>query len=191
LSFEVLSSQVKFPLNFKTLKLRTHKLFIFGKIFDLMPHMKFLVLAATLFISATSFAQTDSTAFPLDSNTVIVHKDPRLDLLVKKQASINEVSSREGKRTGKGFRLLIVNTNNRDEAMAAKTKVYTYFPELKAYLWYQSPYFRVKVGNFKDRKDAEAYQQRMNTYFPKGVHIMADTIEIRPDKDGEEDEIDP
>ena len=30
-----------------------------------------------------------------------------------------------------------------------------FFPDLKAYMWYQSPYFRVKAGNFKERKDAE------------------------------------
>jgi hypothetical protein len=153
--------------------------------------MKFLVLAAAMLISATLFAQTDSTALPVDSNTVIIHKDPRLDLLVKKQATINEVSSREGKRTDKGYRLMVISTNNREEALAAKSKIYTYFPELKAYLWYQSPYFRVKAGNFKDRKDAEAYQQRMNTYFPKGVFIMKDIIEVKPPKPGEEDEINP
>ena len=153
--------------------------------------MKFFVLAAALFISASCFAQSDSTAIPVDSNTVIIHKDPRLDLLVKKQATINEVSSREGKRTDKGYRLMIISTNNRDEALAAKTKIYTYFPELKAYLWYQSPYFRVKAGNFKDRKDAESYQERLNTYFPKGVFIMKDIIEVRPPKPGEEDEINP
>ena len=31
-------------------------------------------------------AQTESTS---DSNTVVIHKDPRIDLLVKKQAQIN------------------------------------------------------------------------------------------------------
>ncbi len=120
---------------------------------------------------------------PVDSNSVIVHKDPRLDLLVKKQADINEVTSRDGRRTDKGFRLMIISTNNRDEALAAKTKVYTYFPDLKAYMWYQSPYFRVKAGNFKDRKDAEAYQKRLNTYFPKGVFIMKDIIEVKAVKE--------
>ena len=73
------------------------------------------------------------------------------------------------------------------EAIAAKTKIYTYFPELKAYLWYQSPYFRVKAGNFKDRKDAEAYQKRLNTYFPSGVFIMKDVIEVKPGKVSEDD----
>jgi hypothetical protein len=146
----------------------------------------FWIVIFSLF-SAVAFAQADSTATrPVDSNSVIVHKDPRLDLLVKKQATINEVTSREGRRTDKGFRLMIISTNSRDEAIAAKTKVYTYFPELKAYLWYQSPYFRVKAGNFKDRKDAETYQKRLNTYFPKGVFIMKDIIEVKQDKTDED-----
>ena len=156
-----------------------------------MPHMKFIITIAVLIITADCFAQEDSAGKePVDTNSVIVHKDPRLDLLVKKQASINEVTSRDGRRTDKGFRLMIISTNNRDEAMAAKTKVYTYFPDLKAYMWYQSPYFRVKAGNFKDRKDAEAYQRRLNTYFPKGVFIMKDIIEVKSGK-GIDDEITP
>lgn len=162
-----------------------------------IPHMKhsFLILSVLL-VTSVCFAQSpaspvsapDTTGKKItDSNSVIVHKDARLDLLIKTQAQINEVTSRDGRRTDKGFRLMIISTNSRDEAMAAKTKVYTYFPELKAYLWYQSPYFRVKAGNFKDRKDAEAFQRRMNTYFPKGVFIMKDIIEVKPGKENEED----
>ncbi|HEV7780422.1 MAG TPA: SPOR domain-containing protein [Chitinophagaceae bacterium] len=162
--------------------------------------MKFIFSIAILFIAADSFAQVrgfeddDTTGRKKpDSIFITVHKDPRLDVLVKKQATINEVTSRDGRRTDKGFRLMIVSTNNRDEAMAAKTKVYTFFPELKAYLWYQSPYFRVKAGNFKDRKDAESYQKRLNTYFPKGVFIMKDIIEVKPGtgKGNEDDETKP
>lgn len=118
----------------------------------------------------------------VDTGSVLIHKDPRLDMLIKKQAQINEITSRDARRTDKGYRIMIISTNNRDEAISAKTKVYTYFPELKAYLWYQSPYFRVKAGNFKDRKDAEAYQKRMNVYFPKGVFIMNDIIEVKLSK---------
>lgn len=129
-------------------------------------------------------AQDSSNA---DTSSVIVHKDPRLDLLVNKQAQINEVTSRDSRKTGKGFRLLIISTNNRDEAISAKTKVYTYFPELKAYLWHQSPYYKVKAGNFKDRKDAEAFQKKLNVYFPKGVFVMNDIVELKPEKLREEE----
>lgn len=121
-----------------------------------------------------------------DSSSVVIHKDPRLDQLVKKQAQINEETSREARKSGKGFRLMIISTINRDEAIAAKTKIYTYFPELKAYLWHQSPYYKLKAGNFKERKDAETYQKKMNVYFPKGVFIMNDVVELRPDKMSEE-----
>jgi hypothetical protein len=105
--------------------------------------------------------------------------------LIKKQVQINEETSREARKIGRGYRLLVVNTNNRDEAVAAKTKVYTYFPELKSYLIYQSPYFKLKVGNFKEKKEAEDYQERLKKYFPKGVYIMNDTIEIKLDKETE------
>ncbi len=145
--------------------------------------MKKLVFALFIFSSAVAVAQP---ATPGDSS-VIVHKDPRLDLLVTKQAQINEETSRDARKVGKGFRLMIISTNSRNEAIAAKTTIYTYFPELKAYLWHQSPYYKVKAGNFKDRKEAESYQQRLNAYFPKGVFVMNDVVELKPDKNREED----
>jgi len=147
--------------------------------------MKKILFFCALVFSVNLFGQNNVAN--TDSNTVIVHKDPRIDLLVIKQAQINEVTSRESRKTGKGFRLMIISTNKRDEAIAAKTKVYTYFPELKAYLWHQSPYYKVKAGNFKDRKEAEFYQQRLNVYFPKGVFIMNDIVELKLDKNSEEE----
>jgi len=154
-----------------------------------MKHMKFLFTTISFAFIFTCSAQHDTAWVPpADSNSVIVHKDPRLDLLVKKQATINEATTREGRKTDKGFRLMIISTNSREEALSAKTKIYTNFPELKAYLWYQSPYFRVKAGNFKDRKDAEAYQRRMNIFFPKGVFIMKDIIEVKSAKNNQVNE---
>ncbi len=156
-----------------------------------MKHMKLFFTIAIFSFAFTCFGQKDTSGVTrVDSNAVIIHQDPRLDWLVKKQATINEVTSRDGRRTDKGFRLMIISTINRDEALAAKTKVYTFFPDLKAYMWYQSPYFRVKAGNFKVRKDAEAYQRRLNTYFPRGVFIMKDIIEVKAGK-GIDDEINP
>lgn len=126
----------------------------------------------------------------LDSPAVVVHKDARLDALVKKQAAINAAIKKANARSMKGFRLLVVNTNKRDEAINAKAKVYTYFPELKAYLVYQTPYFKLKAGNFKTRAEAEKYRKDMSSFFPKGVFIINDTIEITPEKE-KENENDP
>ncbi|TAL41212.1 MAG: SPOR domain-containing protein [Chitinophagaceae bacterium] len=151
--------------------------------------MKILSTAIILLLTLWAQSQQSTPVVKVkpvqDSVSVVVHKDPRIDLLVKKQIQINEETTRESRKNTKGFRLLVINTNKRDEALAAKTKVYTYYPELKAYLIYQSPYFKVKVGNFKERKDAEEYQKKLQQYFPKGVFIMNDTIEVKPDKESE------
>lgn len=144
--------------------------------------MKRIITFALLVFCLDAISQDMVPAPATDSSTVSVHKDPRLSLLVNKQAQVNELTSRDARKMAKGFRLLIIRTNSRDEAIAAKTKVYTYFPELKAYLWHQSPYYNVKAGNFKDRKEAEAYQKKMNVYFPKGVFVMNDVVEVKLDK---------
>ncbi len=147
--------------------------------------MKIFITILALSISFNLFSQDTPWHKSTDTPAVIVHKDPRLDLLVKKQIQINEETSRDARRNGKGYRLLVINTNKRDEAVAAKTKLYNYFPELKSYLIYQAPYFKLKVGNFKERKEAEEYQKRLQKYFPDGVFIMNDTIELKLEKESE------
>lgn len=115
-------------------------------------------------------------------DAVMVHKDPRIDILLKKQAEVNNLSTRNSakRRFAKGYRLLVASTNNRNEAMAARTKVLTYFPELKPYTHHQSPYFKVTAGNFLTRSDAAAYQKRLSSYFTTVVIVNA-TVEVKPE----------
>lgn len=128
------------------------------------------------FASHLSYAQ-------MDSSTVTVHKDPRVDLLVNKQIEINEVTTRHSRRYAPGYRILVISSNNRNKVIEAKTKMYQEFPELRAYMMYQSPFFRLKVGNFRDRADAEVYLADIQRLFDRGVYIVPDTIELRPDLD--------
>jgi len=139
--------------------------------------MKAILFLCILAITGSVQAQT------ADSSSVIVHKDPRVDALLKKQGEANAAVRKATARTAKGYRLLVANTNKRDEAIAAKTKVYANFPELKTYLIYQSPYFKLKVGNFKTREEAKEYQKFLSAHFPNGVFIMNDTIEVLPEKE--------
>ena len=147
-----------------------------------------LISLLTLPVSYWKVAAQDSLFITKrDTTTVSVIKDSRIDGLIKKQIQVNEETSRSARRQDKGFRLLVISTTLRKEALAAKTKVYSYFPELKAYLFHQSPYYKVKAGNFKDRKEAELYQRRLELLFPKGVFIINDIIEIKLKLPGEEE----
>jgi len=136
--------------------------------------MKLWMLAICVFMSLLSLAQTDS-------NNVVVHKDHRIDLLVKKQIEINEVTTRNSRRSAHGYRIQVISTNNRTKALEAKTRIYQRFPELKTYLMYQSPFFKLKVGNFLAREDAEEYLQDILVLFPSGVYVVRDTVEVKPE----------
>src|SRR5690606_5432309 len=105
------------------------------------------------------------------------------DLLISKQIEINEVTTRDSRRSAPGFRILVISSNNRNKATDAKTKMYRQFPELKAYMMYQAPFFRLKVGNFRDREEAESYLPAIQKLFGTSVYIVPDTIEVRPDTD--------
>ncbi|HET9276635.1 MAG TPA: SPOR domain-containing protein [Flavitalea sp.] len=140
--------------------------------------MKLWILTLFTFFSISSLAQTDS-------NSIVVHKDPRIDMLIKKQIEINEVTTRNSRRSAQGYRIQVISTNNRTKAMEAKTRIYQHFPELKAYLMYQSPYFKLKVGNFIEREEAESYLQNILTLFPTGVYVVRDIVEVKPEKNTE------
>ena len=140
--------------------------------------MKIFFLSFLILLTGVSFAQNAT-----DTSSVVIHKDPRIDVLLKKQADINAANKRAAARTARGYRLLVVSSNKREEAISAKTKVYTNFPELQAYLVYQTPYFKLKAGNFRTREEAKEYQKLLSIYFPKGVLVISDIIEVTPEKE--------
>jgi hypothetical protein len=117
------------------------------------------------------------------AQSVVVHKDPRVDLLAKRQSQINVAVRKASARTAQGYRLLVANTTNRQEAISAKSKIYTLYPELKAYLIYQAPYYKLKAGNFKTRAEAEPYRKTLSGQFPKGVFIINDVVELKAEKE--------
>ncbi len=135
--------------------------------------IRLTLISIISFITLNMFAQ--------DTTSVIIHKDPRIDLLMNKQIEINEITTRNSRRSAAGFRILVISSNNRTKVLDAKTKIYRQFPELKAYMMYQAPFFRLKVGNFKDREEAESYLSGIQKLFDSNIYIVPDTIEVRPE----------
>lgn len=137
--------------------------------------MKFIALIVSLFATLSLNAQDSA-------DNVIVHKDPRIDLLVKKQIDINEETTRDTRRTMSGYRILVINSNDRNKVFAVKARIYQFFPELKPYLMYQPPFYKLKVGNFKTREEAEEYRKELAREFTSGLYIVKDIIEVKPEK---------
>lgn len=82
-----------------------------------------------------------------------------------------------------GFRVQIFDDNNvrtaRSEAQARKKQIELRFPEYKAYVTFNSPYWRVKVGDFTSRSEAEAAMAEIRQAFPsmaRSLRIVRDRI---------------
>ena len=132
--------------------------------------MKYL-LAVLFFLPLVSVAQVD------------IVKDHRLDLLRLKQEELNKKAYIENNRTGAGYRILVVSTNNRQQAIDVKTRLMRDFPDEKTYLIYQSPHFKIHIGNFKTRQDADALRKKITRIYPTGVIVIPSTIEMKPEED--------
>ena len=138
--------------------------------------MVFRLLIIAILFSGSALANS--------GDTIIVHKDPRLDIFTAKQASINKVTARMSSNgLFKGYRLQVLNTRSRDDAFKTKAMLLENFPDEKTYVLYQSPYFKVRIGNFVNRNDAENFKKDLSLFITQPAYVVEDLIEYIPSAD--------
>jgi hypothetical protein len=115
------------------------------------------------------------------TNSVVVHKDPRIDSLISRQIEINDVTTKDSRRNVPGYRILVITSTDRNKIFSAKGQVYQQYPELQPYIMYQAPSYKLKVGNFKTQEEAQVYFDKLVKIYPSGVYIIHDVIEVKPD----------
>ena len=74
-----------------------------------------------LLICSAAFAKAQMVKDTI-SNTVYVVKDSRFDLLTKKKAEINKKSA-DSKKPNKGYRIQVLNTTDRSQALNTKSRL--------------------------------------------------------------------
>lgn len=133
--------------------------------------MKKILLICLIFFPFSVFSQ------------VVVQKDLRVELLVKKQEELNKKAYLDNNRTVQGYRVLVINTNNRQKAVEVKTRLMRDFPDHKTYLLYQAPNFRIQIGNFRSRAEAEGLKNQIMKIYPTGTMVVSATVEIKPEEE--------
>ncbi len=142
--------------------------------------MKKAVSIILFLIAVTNVVAQDSTSNEFNSGTISVIKDPRLDLLAKKEMEFNTL----GLKAAKGFRLLVMSSNDREKVMAVRAKLLQQFPEQKVYMTFQAPYIKLKFGNFVEKPEAERYRDLINKVriVTTNVYVVQEIVEVKPDK---------
>ncbi len=136
--------------------------------------MKSLMIVLLIMIANICFA----------ADTIIVHKDARLDILTEKQAYLNRVTSKmTSSGMIKGYRLQVLTSRSRDDAFKTKAMLLQNFPEQKTYVLYQSPYFKVRIGNFLTKSDANDFKDLLSNFYTEPAYVIEDIIEYIPGPD--------
>jgi hypothetical protein len=150
-------------------------------------NMKISFILILLFFGLQAFAQVEDTSV---TNKVVIYQDYRLAILARKEADINTAILKAEARIGKGFRLMILNTNDREYAMKIRAELLQKYPEQKTYMWFANPYIKIKFGNFKTKEEADLYKKQITKLLNGAtIYYLPETIEVKPDKDFNPDDI--
>ena len=134
-----------------------------------------------LFLGFTNHAFSQSYD-SLHQNKVVVFKDYRLDILARKEAELNAANYKKQVHTARGYRLMVLNTNDKDYAFKVRAELLKKFPEQKPYMWYASPYIRIKFGNFRTKEEADIYKKQISDMLGGAtIYYLEEPIEVDPD----------
>ena len=103
--------------------------------------MRFISLIFCLFINEMSFGQ---------NNQLTIIADSRIDSLMIQQTKINK--QKDGVS---GFRIQIKNTTTQKDANSLRAQFSRNFPELKSYLRYNAPYYKIRIGDYLTKLEAQ------------------------------------
>lgn len=130
-----------------------------------MYRIVFIVLA--LFLSGNLVAEAQELK-PAEGKVEVV-QDERLTQLADqyRKMSINnpEVD---------GYRVQIFfdsGSNSKNAAANIKSGFETIYPEIKSYLSYKEPYYRVRVGDFRTQVEAVGFQKKIAVDYPNSFPV--------------------
>ncbi len=62
-------------------------------------------------------------------------------------------------------------SNSKNKAASVKDEFESLYPEVKPYLSYKEPYYRVRVGNFHSLIEAVGFKKKINSDYPNSFPV--------------------
>ena len=115
------------------------------------------------------------SALNLSGDPVTFSQDSRVNTLVRKHIESNRTVPING------FRINIYTqsgNHSRNGAMNARSAFSDRFPDIKSYVSFEEPYFRVNVGNFRTRLEAAVALENLKTIYPQAI-LVRDVLDVK------------
>ena len=137
----------------------------------------FILTAFTINVSFSQKVKTDTS----ENGNAIIHQDERIAILGEKMVEYNENLSKKT-RLVMGYRLMVLNTNDRDYAMKIRSTLLKQFPDQKIYMIFLSPYIKIKFGNFIDKDEAEKMKKTLKDLkiITGNIYLLNEKVELKP-----------
>ena len=126
--------------------------------------MKNLFLLFFLGISLAAFSQ------PMGRVEVVA--DPRLE---KMEQSFIKNNKRD--QENDGFRIQVAQATERAGILKMQADLTKKYPEMKWYVEFQQPYFRLRAGDFRNRFEALGSVALLKKEFPQ-AYLVADRVDL-------------
>ncbi|WP_345953512.1 SPOR domain-containing protein [Mucilaginibacter sp. PAMB04168] len=106
-------------------------------------------------------------------------KDPRIDSLIAHRYSKNKGTGKAIRSgiSAYGYRVQFFSGPNRKAAFNAQNKFQQLHPELRTYINYKEPNFKVKGGDFRSRLEASKLVQELKGVFSP-LYILSEKINL-------------
>ena len=145
-----------------------------------MKWLLFLFIALSLSVFNRLKAQ-ELLSDTIGNGKFIYIRDERVDLLGKKMAEYNEGLAEKTKLVS-GFRLMVLNTTDRNYAMKVRAALLQQYPDQKMYMVFLTPYIKIKLGNFINKADAEKVRKKIldSKLLSSNIYIVSELVELKP-----------
>ena len=117
--------------------------------------------------------------------TKIIVPEKKLDTITKNQnvwfdygSPVVETKTKILSGTSDGFRVLVLTTDNIEEANQIKADVYFSQNSNEVYIDFEPPFYKVKAGDFDNQKTADDMRFKLNQLGYKEAKVVKDKINI-------------
>ena len=128
-----------------------------------------------------------------EEGVVVLHQDSIMgSLLVKKEST-----DKNNAVTAVGYRVQVYSNNNarkaKSEAFELEEKLKEIFPDVKCYVSYSAPFWKVRLGDFSNYAEAVVFSKKVKKELPKlaGEIIVTKENNTKPLYLDEKTEIQP
>ena len=112
------------------------------------------------------------TQIKAQNGSVKIVQDHQIESLIFKQILINKNINDIN-----GFKIQIKNTTTQKEANILRQNFSKYFPNLKSYLNYEPPYYKIRIGNYLTKIEAQKDLKKIKRKY-YGAYLVPCGVDI-------------